>query len=238
MKSIGQPVFVFVVGLERLVIANPAFPDWNDLGETYNQQANPAHQYESEESARLDEWVELVTGIVYGIEVIVNAVQLVIHSLESDVIEHEVVRVISQDGGSWYYIAVLWSQMYWSGGIVTSNKHSANRAPQKWTKEHEYVQGHEENSFENKFEASEFRSHGGDNLLHLLLLNDLLGFKLFKLVFGNRLCPEQLFIWGLFILQPVLTITLRLSWWNALLPRSQLYHLLRRRLLDLLHLLD
>lgn len=97
MKGISQPILMPIFG--RQMIANPSPPDGDTLGHTNHNKPHPPHQDHQQEGPRLDEGVQLITGIVDGVEVVVDAVQFRVHGLEGDVVQHKVLWGGGEDGG-------------------------------------------------------------------------------------------------------------------------------------------
>jgi hypothetical protein len=77
MEKICKPILGLI--FRRLAVSNTTLPKRNRFGDTYDNNSNPSHQNEHKKGSRLNEGVELVGGIMDGVKVIVDTVELAVH---------------------------------------------------------------------------------------------------------------------------------------------------------------
>lgn len=105
VECVGEPVLSFVFG--GVAVADAAFPDGDGFGEANDSDGDPAHQDEHQEGAGLYEGVELIRWVMNGVEVVIDTMEPGVHIFKSNGVEHEVLWVIGEDGGSGNNIARL-----------------------------------------------------------------------------------------------------------------------------------
>ena len=66
---------------------------------------------------------------MYGVEVVVNTMEFSVHILERYRIEHEILRVVGEDGGRGDDVPGLRGEVNAGGGVVSPDQHSADGAP-------------------------------------------------------------------------------------------------------------
>ena len=97
MKPINKPIFFLIfIGL----ISNPGFRNRNHLNNAYDNSNNPACQYKAQKPSGLNKRINLISGVMNGIEIVIKAMQLTVNRIKSYVIEQKVFWIVGQDCGS------------------------------------------------------------------------------------------------------------------------------------------
>lgn len=92
IKCIGDPV----PGLVILgPVADATLPQRDGLSHANHNQHKPSGEQEGEELGRLDVGEQRILRVINRIEAFINALILILHLVERNVICHEIVRIVS-----------------------------------------------------------------------------------------------------------------------------------------------
>ncbi len=79
------------------MIANAPLHQLHNLSTPHNNKRNPSQQQQRQKRSRLNKRIELIGGVVDGVESVVQAMQSVGEIVEGNVVRHEVLGRWGQD---------------------------------------------------------------------------------------------------------------------------------------------
>lgn len=126
----------------RRAIANTTFPNWDSLNYTDESSCKPASEKQAQEGTGLDVLDKLVSGVVDGVKIVVNALVVILYVIEFHINIHIVVGFVCEYSRRGYSVVLIIYQMQARSYIISPHLNYPHCAEQKRPEKHKNVDGH------------------------------------------------------------------------------------------------